>query len=227
MRTSQKKNTTSLKALSGQLGGILFGVADVTSLNKDFLFSFNEYNGLHYGISMGVPLSADALRGIQDKPTLLYKWHYRQANNLLDRIAFLIAQYIQVKGYRALPIASSQIVDWEKQRAHVSHRTIGEAAGLGWRGRNNLLVNPKYGAQIRLVTVLTDMPLLINEPMAGDCGKCFCCVQACPVEALGRTAREYNFDKCFDKLKEFSKERGIGQYICGVCVRACQGKRDV
>ena len=215
-----------METLSRQLGAILFGVADVRLFKEEFLSLSIESEGLSYGVSLGVPLSRAVLDGIQNKPTLLYKWHYRQANNHLDRIAFLLTQHITGKGYRAVPIPASQIIDWEKQRAHVSHRAVGEAAGLGWRGKNNLLVNSRYGAQFRLVTVLTDMPLIISETDAGDCGSCSRCVQACPVKAIGRSADEYDFKKCLQYLKECSKERGIGQFICGVCVRACRGKDD-
>ena len=80
-------------------------------------------------------------------------------NFFLDRGALLVADRIQKSGFRSLAVAASQIVDWDKQRAHLSHKHVGRAAGLGWFGRNNLLVNPELGSRFRLVTVLTDMPL--------------------------------------------------------------------
>ncbi|MCJ7812331.1 hypothetical protein MUP95_03305, partial [bacterium] len=151
--------------------------------------------------------------------------HYRQANNLLDKIAFILSQHIVEKGYRALPIPASQVVDWESQKGHVSHRVIAEAAGLGWRGRNNLLVNRVYGSQIRLVSILTDYPLVVHSPVNDQCGECTACVSACPAGALGTTPDEYDFDKCYGLLTEFSKKRGIGVHICGICVKACPGSR--
>ena len=202
----------------------LFGVAEIDPVKDRFLLSAAELEGLKYGISMAVPLSEAVLNGIEDRPTLLYKWHYRQANNFLDRVAFLLSQHIMEEGFRALPIPASQIVDWEAQRGAVSHRMLAEAAGLGWRGRNNLLVNETYGSQTRLVSILTDIPLKADRPADGGCGSCRRCVTKCPVEALGESADDYRLDKCLDKLKEFAKIRGIGQYICGICVKACPGK---
>jgi epoxyqueuosine reductase QueG len=225
MTIDAKENNSWIEELSKQWGATLFGVADVNPLKEGFLLSTHETKNLKYAISIAVSLSRAVLDGIENKPTLLYKWHYRQANNQLDRIAFLVSQHICEKGFCALPIPASQIVDWDAQKAHVSHRTIGEAAGLGWRGKNNLLVNPEYGAQIRLVTVLTNIPLFVNKPLVYSCGSCSRCVQACPVGALGENANDYDFEKCFHYLKKCSVERGIGQYICGVCVRACPGKR--
>ena len=67
---------------------------------------------------------------------------------------------IQDLGYQAIPIAASQIVDWKTQKAYLSHKHVARAAGLGWIGRNNLLVNEQFGSRIRLVTILTEIPLV-------------------------------------------------------------------
>ena len=206
-------------------GCSLFGVADLEPIKDRFLLSPEELKGMKFGISVATVLSRAVLDGIQDRPTLLYKWHYRQANNLLDKIAYGLTIQIIEKGFRAIPIPASQVIDWEKHRGHVSHRLVGEAAGLGWRGRNNLLVNEKYGSQIRLVTVLTDLPLVSNKPVDQDCGSCHRCVNLCPSGALGEDPKDYNLEKCYDCLTGFSKLRGIGMHICGICVKACFGKQ--
>lgn len=221
----EKDNYDSLRELALKEGGGLFGVAEINPLKDQFLLSPKELNGMKYGVSVGVALSPAVLNGIEAQPTLLYKWHYRQANNFLDRIAFLLTQYIMQKGFQALPIPASQIVDWKAQKGAVSHRQLGEAAGLGWRGKNNLLVNEKVGAQLRLVSILTDWPLKSDHPVDQGCGSCSQCISKCPAGALGESSDHYDFDKCYGLLKEFSKLRGIGQFICGVCVKACPGKK--
>lgn len=221
--SDEQKNYDFLKDLSFSQGGSLFGVTELESLKDRFLLSPKELEGLEYGISVGVALSPAVLEGIEDQPTLLYKWHYRQANNLLDKIAFILSQKIIDRGFRALPIPASQIVDWNAQRGHVSHRVLGEAAGLGWRGRNNLLVSEEYGSQIRLVSVLTDMVLKPDQPVEQGCGECSRCVSVCPVRALGKNPGDYDLEKCYNLLTEFSRMKGIGQHICGVCVKVCPG----
>jgi len=50
---------------------------------------------------------------------------------LLDQIGLKLTGLLQRNGYRALPIPASQIVDWDTQRAHVSHKRVAELAGLG------------------------------------------------------------------------------------------------
>ena len=202
----------------------LFGAADFRRYDKQLHLSTSAVKGLHYAISIGVRLSARVLEDIETEPTRLYSWHYRQANNQLDKVAFQLANIIQSMGGQALPVAASQIINWQKQEGHLSHKHIGVLAGHGWLGRNNLLVNPHYGSAVRYATVLTNLPLPVGETMEFQCGNCRECIKACPVEALGETPESYNFDKCFQKLTFFCKQRNLGLYICGLCVKVCRGR---
>jgi len=162
------------------------------------------------------------IEDIEDKPTPLYFHHYRQLNFFLDRAAYLVAMFIQDRGFRVLPIPASQTIDWKNQKGHLSHKRIGELAGLGWIGRNNLLVHPEWGARFRLVTVLTNMPLEADRPLEEDCGDCRKCLPVCPVHAIKRK-EDFDHWACYEKLNEFHKLPLIGQHICGICVKACYG----
>jgi epoxyqueuosine reductase QueG len=106
----------------------------------------------------------------------------------------------------------------------LSHKKVAYLAGLGWIGRNNLLVNERLGARFRLSCVLTDMPLEADRPVESGCGACRACVESCPCRAIGETPSDFDHRKCFAQLKEFQKKRYVEQFICGVCVRACGGK---
>jgi len=221
---SKNQNYLSLKKLSQQLGLDLFGIADVSGIKKYFILSERSLTGLEKAVSLGVRLSAAILAEIEKAPTRLYFHHYRSINMFLDQAALHIANYIQRKGYRALPIPASQILDWQNQKAHLSHKQIGYLAGLGWFGRNNLLVNKKLGCQFRLVTILTDMPLKTDQPKKEDCGDCRICVKMCPAGAIKDNSLDFDHIRCFEKLKEFQKQHLVDQYICGVCVSACRVK---
>ncbi len=203
----------------------LFGVANIIEIRDEFLIKKDVIRYFDKGISLGYRLNDCILEEIINKPTKLYYHHYRQVNFLLDRVALSLSSFIQRMGYKALPIPASQIIDWEKQRAHLSHKKIGMLAGLGWIGRNNLLVNPELGARFRLVTVLTDMPLKIDEPLRADCGECRACISVCPANAIKENPEDFDHLACFEKLKEFRKEGISNQYICGVCVKYCKGLR--
>lgn len=217
------KTREEIREYAESLGISLFGVADVRSLRDGFLLGPGTSGRFDFALSMGVRLSDAVLEDIRSEPTPLYFHHYKQANYLLDRVAHLVALGIQETGRQALPVAASQIVDWERQRGHVSHKKIGVLAGLGWIGRNNLLVNPEAGARFRLVSVLTDLPLEPDKPLERGCGDCRLCVPVCPAGAIKEEAADFDHRACYEKLKEFRRRGLVGQLICGVCVKACRG----
>jgi len=219
----KNKSYLELKKFSQEQGADLFGVADIRNIKKDFLLSQNLLEKFDQAICLGIRLSGSILEEIENAPTRLYFHHYRTVNALLDQIALKAANYIQNKGYLALPIPASQILDWQNQKAHLSHKKIGYLAGLGWIGRNNLLVNKKFGNQMRLVSILTNAPLKTDKPVKANCGDCYACVAFCPAGAIKKTPSEFDHIRCFEKLKEFQKSRLVDQFICGICVRACKG----
>lgn len=219
----KRKNYQLLKKFSQALGIDLFGVADITPIKNDFALPKKLSDKFSHGVSLGLRLSKGILEEIEVAPTKLYFHHYRSVNAFLDQAALKIANFIEKKGYLTLPIPASQIIDWQTQKAHLSHKKIGYLAGLGWLGRNNLLVNKDLGSQFRLVSILTDMPLVIDKPKNHDCGKCKLCIEICPVGAIKENSENFEHIKCFEKLKEFQKQRLVDQFICGVCVKICKG----
>lgn len=173
-------------------------------------------------IVFGFSLSRSVLNTIKDRPTLLYKHHYKTVNWILDQTAYRLARFVEELGNRALALPASQTVDWERQRGHVSHKSLAIAAGLGHIGRSGLVVHPQFGAWIRYASVLTDIEFPIASGVATNCGECQKCVKECPAGAISKDG--VDLARCLDKLREFSKIRGIGQYICGVCVKVCDGR---
>jgi len=183
---------------------------------------------LPYAVSMGMRLSYPVLETVVTAPTWTYNYHYRQINIALDQTAVYIAGEIQRAGFSALPIPASQILDWERLRAHLSHREIAGLAGLGWMGRNNLLITPEFGSQVRLVTILTDMelPARSGDHAGEDCGTCRECVKMCPVGAIDDDPANFNLDSCAAQLRRFSKSEKINTMICGLCIKVCGGRKD-
>ncbi|MBW2554920.1 MAG: epoxyqueuosine reductase, partial [Deltaproteobacteria bacterium] len=189
---SREDNYHKLNNWVLERGISLFGVADIRPFKEHFLqLSKQSIDSFDSGISLAVRLSDAVLEEIEDRPTQLYFHHYRQANFFLDRVAFSLVHFIQGMGCGALPIPASQIVDWEHQKGHLSHKKVAQEAGLGWTGRNNLLVNPTYGARIRLVTVLTDLPLKHDHPIEGGCLKCEKCLAVCPAGAIKERQEDF------------------------------------
>lgn len=221
-RTANRKE---LEDLTSALGACLFGVGYVKDAKKEFHFSDEILSDLDYAISIGLRLSDPILEEIKDAPTKIYYHHYRQLNIALDQMAFRVSNFIHSKGYKALPVPASQIIDWERQEGHLSHKDVARLAGLGFIGRNNLLVNPELGARFRLVSVLTDMPLESDAPLELDCGACKACIDVCPAKAIKERQEDFEHIKCYEKLREFRDKRIVDQFICGICVKACKKRQ--
>lgn len=213
-----------LKEFSLKQGACLFGTTCIRDIKGNLQIPADVSNDLDYAISIACRLSKKILATIENHPTKIYFHHYRMINIFLDQLALRIANIIQAEGWQALPIPASQIIDWEKQRAHLSHKDIAVCAGLGWIGRNNLLVTPHYGAQVRLVTIMTDLVLPIKKPIEFNCGDCFKCLDVCPAGAIKENPSDFDHISCYHKLNEFRKKGLVGQHICGICVKVCTGK---
>lgn len=221
MRTGEE-NYREVKESALGLGFSLFGVAELPDLEKlAFDLSAAAIRKLTTGIALGVQLSDGVLEDITDHPTRLYLHHYRQTNYFLDRSGWELVRLIEEMGATAMAIAASQTIDWINQRGHLSHKEVARRAGLGWIGRNNLLVTPEYGSRVRLVTILTDLTLPPDQPLKKDCDNCRRCIELCPAGAIKEEPSKFDHIKCYEQLGQFKKGLNLGHYICGVCVKAC------
>jgi epoxyqueuosine reductase len=223
-----RKNLEALRRAARRFG---IDVVSSASIGEDDRARFHDsIRGtaalLDYGLVLGLRLSSQVLDTIDRAPNWTYYHHYRTVNFALDQAALFCAGECARMGHRAFPVPASQIMDWEKLSAHLSHRELGGRAGIGWRGRNNLLVHPEFGSHVRYVSILTDLPLPergIALDESADCGRCRACVNVCPAGAIDMDPEAFNLDKCTAQVRRFSQSEKLNSLICGICVRACRG----
>ncbi len=98
----------------------------------------------------------------------------------------------------------------------VSHRVAAEQSGIGWRGRNELIVNPNYSCAIRLASVITDMPLERTGPMLDRCGECRACLDACTFLANKDKLENYR-----EQCRRYIVSLELEHEVCGKCIKAC------
>jgi len=226
-----KLDATRLKRRAHTWGASLVGIADLERLRGIATEPADLFNGFSRAVSIAVRLADPVLEQIVDRPTPLYAQHYQKVNALLDELALRAALAIQKAGGRALPLPASQVLDGVNLTSYLSHKAVAVAAGIGWQGKSLLVVSPQYGPRLRLVSLLTDLPLEPDAPLKNRCGGCTACADACPASAIRgvNTQSHYesreealHFDRCRDKiLNEFSKLPHITGGICGVCVSVC------
>ena len=124
-----------------------------------------------------LPLSAaepDKVRGRIAAYATLLDYH----NILASKLEALAAR---------LPSLTGKNVHWRTcvDTAPILEKDYAFLAGLGWIGRNSLLLTPKFGSYVFLGELLTDLEMEPDEPLQGDpCAQCYQCVQACPTRAL-------------------------------------------
>ena len=203
------------------------GVADLAAILERYPNILENVENLPVtrAYVMAFPLQRGVLETIEGEPNALYMHHYRQVNYKLDRTALEVATHIESFGYLAVAIGASQTISKKPMRGHISHRLLATWAGLGWRGRHNLLVTHEHGAQVRLISVLTNAPLLPDKPIHySQCGTCRACVNVCPANAIKKSYEDFNLSACSKKLIEHTHLPYISHHICGVCQKACVGK---
>ncbi|OPX93406.1 MAG: Epoxyqueuosine reductase [Syntrophorhabdus sp. PtaB.Bin006] len=220
-----ESNDTWLKEYCEREGLDVFGVGKMAVYEKELVgIDDSVKDRFPFAISFGLVLSKGVIGTVKNGPNVLYLHHYRQANYRLDMVAYLLSKEIEKRGYQAMPFPASQLVDWRNQKGHISHKRVGEITGVGWIGRNNLLIHPLFGARARYNTVLTDMPLTAHEPLRAGCGECRACISVCPAGAIKDDRSEFDHIGCFNMITQLKNKRNLGHHICGICIAVCQGE---
>lgn len=223
--------TDQIKSQLLHWGADLVGVAETNPLRELEVNPSDLLDGFTRAVSIAIQLPVAVFETVSDCPTPIYSAVYQTANRLLDELAFRTAVRFQNEGFFSLPIPASQVLDRKKWYGAISHKAVARLAGLGWQGKNLLLITPKYGSRVRLVTVLTSAPLIPDTPLKNRCGNCTECRDACPAQAIkGVSTQDHyksrnealHFERCAKKLTtEFAQLPDIGAPICGICIKVC------
>jgi epoxyqueuosine reductase len=216
-------------------GADYFGIADLTPARDAILEqSGTEIAQYPRSISVGIALFHTIVNQLFRRPdravAVSYRSHcYDVINMRLDHIISRVASILQRRGHRVFPIPAAKRVDDDRICAIFSHKLSAHLAGLGWIGKNCLLITPDMGPRVRWATVLTDAPLATaGRPIEERCGDCHDCVDICPVRGFtgqpfrAEEPRAARFDagKC-DRYFSEMKEKDAETAVCGLCLYTC------
>lgn len=209
MRQRQRDLSKSLREELLRNGATVIGFADVTEALKE------DISHLRMAISIGLN------KGLNGETV-------RQLMDLQKRAV----QFLKKEGYRYLciPPDSDRRNGTFVSRLYplFTHKIAATSAGIGWIGKNGLLISPQYGPRLSLATVLTDAPLVPDEPIEfSQCGNCSLCKDYCPSKAI--TGNEWSRREPFIELIRRgpcnSYKRRIsrieGKPNCGLCINIC------
>jgi epoxyqueuosine reductase len=118
--------------------------------------------------------------------------------------------------------------------APLAERALAFRAGLGFFGRNHMLINPHLGCEIFLGEIITDLKIQPDEPIAAGCGDCARCIKACPTGAL-RPDGQFDASRCINYLTieykgdipaDLAEKISDRLFGCDECVLACPYQKD-
>ena len=151
-------------------------------------------------------------------PRYAWKDHYSDLRAKLERLGERIGGR-----YRVL-VDENQHVD----------REAAARAGVGFYGKNTLLITRRFGSWVVLGTLVTDAKIAEGEPLGLDCGSCTRCIDACPTGALDEPG-VLDATRCLSYWsqapgpipEEYRAEVGTQVYGCDICQDVCPWNRGV
>ena len=148
--------------------------------------------------------------------------YHKVVRNRLKKLIKKINEQIGPFNYRQA-VDSSLVVE----------KPLAIKAGLGWQGKNSLVINREHGSWMFLGEIVTDLPLPIDKPHNNHCGKCTACINACPTGAIIKPF-QIDISRCISFLTiEYRKAIPenlrplIGKHIygCDECQLVCPWNR--
>jgi epoxyqueuosine reductase len=216
------------------------GFADLSNYQEEIVKTGNSIvENYKSGISIGIALQNSIVdflpKRFDSSIACEYRLHaYEIINQRLNYLSSLVASYIDKMGYKALPIPAADRINKEKAYASISHKMIAHIAGLGWIGKNCLLITPENGPRVRFISILTNAPLkTVDKPTEQKCNDCADCIKICPSKALlgvnyqlgdERDIR-FEYEKCENYYVKLKNQQEY--VVCGMCLYACPyGKKS-
>lgn len=234
---------TRLKAQALGLGFDLVGIATLGPAESFAAFAHwlaQEFHGEMDYLRRGAELRADTRRpepGMHSAVVVALDYGGKQPDGPVARYA-RGADYHRVMWDRLdelLRWARSERGDGLRGRAYVDtgpilERDLARKAGLGWFGKNTMLINPQHGSFFFLGALFLDVELEPDAPFADEhCGSCTRCLDACPTQAFVAPG-VMDARRCISYLTIESRSEipteyhaAIGEHIygCDVCQDVC------
>ena len=158
-----------------------------------------------------------------------------------------IAKYDIGNFYYDVKLKLKKIVDFINQETDSKYKSknksnyvslvekpIAQRAGVGWYGKNGIIITEKFGSWVALGEIITELELDIDESLRRDCSDCTICIDSCPTQAI---VSPYVIDrtKCLQFISERPMKVPLAYrekwedrlYGCTTCQEVCPQNRKV
>ena len=247
-----QKNTEFIKTEAKKLGFSGCGISKARFLSE-------EAKNFEKWLSNGYQGSMSYLEKNIDKrlnPTILVPgsksvislaFNYFPPKKLIDNNNFIISKYAYGRDYhKVLKKKLKKLFFLMREKigniegrvfvdsAPIHERAWAKLSGLGWIGKNSLLINKNQGSFFFLAEIICDLELEYDEPVLNRCGNCSRCIDACPTGAITK-AQVVNAKKCISYLtienkdnipEELNDSMNNSIFGCDICQDVCPWNKN-
>ena len=243
----KKRNSQLIKRLAKQIGFSSCGISRARFLHeeeKNFEDWLNQgYQGTMSYLERNFDKRLDPTKLVPGAKSIIsLTFNYFPPKKIFDDNSFLISKYAYGKDYHIIikdklkalfSQMKKEVGDIEGRvfvdSAPIHERAWAKISGLGWIGKNSLLLNKKMGSYFFLAEIVCDLDLEYDSTISDHCGTCTKCIDACPTDAITQ-AQVVDANRCISYLtienkneipKELSKSFNNYIFGCDICQDVC------
>ena len=243
----KKKNSQLIKKLAKEIGFSSCGISKARILKEEEKNFENWLKQGNQGTMSYLERNFDKRLNPKklvpgSKSVISLTFNYFPPRKNLKKNSFIISKYAYGKDYHFVikkklktlfSLIKEKIGNIEGRvfvdSAPIHERAWAKISGLGWIGKNSLLLNKKMGSYFFLAEIICDLELEYDTPVTDHCGTCTKCIDACPTNAITQ-AQVIDANKCISYLTIENKNeipselsKSFNNYIfgCDICQDVC------
>ena len=246
-----KKHTDLIKRKALELGFSSCGISKARFLSEEEekfeKWLSNGYHGTMSYLEKNIDKRLDPRILVPESKSIIsLTYNYYPPKKLINKNNFIISKYAYGRDYhKVLKKKLKKLFNNMKEKigniegrvfvdsAPVHERAWAKLSGLGWIGKNSLLINKDVGSYFFIAEIICDLELEYDAPVSDRCGNCTRCIDACPTNAITQ-AQVIDSNKCISYLtienknsipKELKNEMNQSIFWCDICQDICPWNR--
>jgi len=247
-----QQRSVLIKEKASQLGFFLCGISraeymEEEARNLDRWLSQNYHGQMGYMVNHFDKRVDPTLLVPDAKSVISLAFNYYSEKKQSDPEAPKISTYAYGKDYHKVVRKKLNLLfDWIKSTfgdvdgrlfvdsAPVLERDWAKRSGIGWIGKNTLIIHPRKGSFFFLAEIILDLDLQYDSPISDYCGTCTRCIDACPTNAIDERGYVMDGSKCISYLTielkddipaEFRGKMDNWMFGCDICQQVCPWNR--